>query len=478
MKKNKKIVGILVCILFFGASFVPFIPVENAKADFIIWNKGDMNNCVSDSEHQDYSPWIEGIEYIPYEGQKDIVNKPGVVYYEPDRVIIGTNDHNVLYWVVEVLQCTLLERITDTDPDSYLFELREDLTIEQFTEFLEGKVYYEYIEANAMCTNFFIPNDPSYPEQWNLKMIGCEKAWDKTRGGRDAVIAILDTGFYYDHPDKPNHNAHGRDYVDNDWDPEDENGHGTHCAGIAAAAINNYRGIAGISNSYILTVRVLDENGYGFIWDIAKAIIWACDNDMVNADIISMSLGAYLGPIRESVFKSACDYAYYFRDTLVVAASGNDESDSPGHPACYGSVIAVGAVDKNSKRAYFSNCGVELVAPGVDILSLKRGGGYIKYSGTSMACPHVAGVAGLVYAKLKAEGKNPASWDVREILQKTAIDIGSEYEYGYGLVNAEGALKSSSRHYDRYSSLFLDFLQNHPKLFPILQIFLNRVGLV
>jgi subtilisin len=152
-----------------------------------------------------------------------------------------------------------------------------------------------------------------------------------------------------------------------------------------------------------------------------------------------MSLGSSFPSVLGNL---ACNYAYYMKNVLIVAASGNDAGSTPCYPAGFNSVIAVGAVDDDLDIAYFSNRGNELVAPGVDILSLKKGtnDGYISYSGTSMAAPHVAGVAALCFAELGK--KDP--YKVRSILDKNAADLGDEDTYGYGLVDADASVNKCS----------------------------------
>jgi len=203
----------------------------------------------------------------------------------------------------------------------------------------------------------------------------------------------------------------------------DDHHHGTHCAGIAAATLDNGKGIAGIARVNLMAEKVLNETGWGTEWDVAQGIIHATDN---NADIISLSLGGDDAQVMEY----ACLYAWD-NGSLLVAASGNKET----YPAAYEIVIAVGAIDQNDQRCGFSNWGpnLELVAPGIGILSTYPSNSYATLSGTSTAAPHVAGVAALVWSKYPFLTNHA----VRDRLAQTADDLGAvgfdEY-YGYGKI--------------------------------------------
>jgi len=268
---------------------------------------------------------------------------------------------------------------------------------------------------------------------WGVDRIDAELVWS-TNTGAGVDVAILDTGIDFDHPDLVNNIAGGVNFtgwwwVDGStyryyWD--DRNGHGSHCAGIAAA-VNNNIGVVGVApGARVWAVRVLGDNGNGYVSDIIQGLEWCVDN---AKEIASMSFG---GDYSES-FKNACDAAYA-AGVLLVASAGNKYGGAVNYPAAFDSVIAVSAIDDANNIADFSSAGqeVELSAPGVNIKSTYRYGGYALGSGTSMACPHVAGVAALAWA-----GSNE---DVRNRLRVTAEDIGlSSYEQGYGLVDAAAA---------------------------------------
>lgn len=283
---------------------------------------------------------------------------------------------------------------------------------------------------------------------WGVDRINAEFVWNGTEGGSDVVagrnagkginISILDTGIDYNHPDLANNYRGGYDLVNNDADPMDDNGHGTHCAGIVAAVDNDIGVIGTAPEVYLYAVKVLGSSGSGHISDVVAGIQWSVDN---NIDIISMSFGSGSGSM---ALEKACENAYN-AGLLLVAAAGNDgnrggSGDNVDYPARYDSVIAVAAIDSNNKRASFSSTGpaVELAAPGVEINSTDRGGGHTIKSGTSMACPHVTGTAALVW---KAYPEY-ANIQVRERLRRTAHDLGNpgrDTWYGYGLVDAEEA---------------------------------------
>lgn len=307
----------------------------------------------------------------------------------------------------------------------------------------------EIAEVEREVRITFNPNDPYYGFQWNLPKIRAPQAWDLVTGTSSVWIAIVDTGVDYNHPDLASSRLWlGWDYVNGDNDPMDDNGHGTHVAGIAGANTNNGQGVAGVCwGCDLLAVKVLDYDGSGWDSDVADGIWYAAYWGVAfgKRTIINLSLG---GPYDSSVIRDAVSYAQG-HGALVVAAAGNDNTSAPFYPAAYPGVIGVSATDSNNQRASFSNYGsyVDIAAPGVSILSTfpvpLTPPGYEPYDwidGTSMAAPHVAGVAGLVWSvwcRASAE-------TVQNILLSTATDLGDpgwDPYFGYGLVNAEAAVR-------------------------------------
>ena len=291
----------------------------------------------------------------------------------------------------------------------------------------------EFAEPNylihAMPTT---PDDVYFDSQWALSRIQAPAAWDITTGSSDVIVAILDTGVDLNHPDLDDKIVSGYDFISDDPIPQDDHGHGTHVAGIAAAETNNGIGVAGISwGARIMPVKVLDAAGTGTNSDAANGIVWAVDH---GAEVINMSFG---GPGFSFTLRDAVDYAWD-RGAVLVAAAGNESSSSPSYPAAYTHVMGVSATDQSDNRAPFSNYGsyISVAAPGVSIRSTVPGG-YQAWSGTSMACPHVAGLAALLFS----EGLSNAA--VRQAIEQSADDLGPpgwDQVYGYGRINAYRAL--------------------------------------
>ncbi|WP_235427239.1 S8 family peptidase [Cohnella kolymensis] len=226
--------------------------------------------------------------------------------------------------------------------------------------------------------------------------------------------------------------------VDPSRPPEDDVGHGTHVAGIIAAEVNNNEGVAGMTwYTKIMPVKVLDSSGSGSTYSVSQGIIWAVDH---GAHIINMSLGNYA---QASFLHDALKYAHD-RGVILIAASGNDNTDRPGYPAAYPEVLGVAATDPNGVRAEYSNYGdyIDVAAPGTSIPSTYPGSRYAALSGTSMACPHVAALASLV----KAANPNLGNDEVLDLLRKTAKDLGpagKDNNFGYGEIDVRAALNSA-----------------------------------
>ncbi len=285
----------------------------------------------------------------------------------------------------------------------------------------------------------FVPYDPDYHYQWGPAAIGADDAWSLVLGSEGVTIAIVDTGVDYTHPDiAENYIPGGYDWVNGDTDPMDDHGHGTHCAGIAAATIDNGIGIAGVAQVQILAEKVLNAKGSGTTSAVAQGIIHAADS---GADIISLSLG---GTDPTSAQREACEYAWE-KGCVIVAASGNSGVSSILYPAAFDTVIAVGSLNTGSTKSSFSNygSGQELMAPGENIHSTWPQNQYKNSSGTSMATPFVAGVAALV----KSRNPDLTNAEIRSVLAATADDLGAagrDSVYGYGRVDAFRAVEAVS----------------------------------
>jgi serine protease len=351
---------------------------------------------------------------------------------------------------------------------------------ERYRQVLLADAAVEFVEPNLVRRASFTPNDEFYARQWNLQMIQAEPAWDITFGD-GVTVAVVDTGVAYEDFD-----VYARapdlaeatfvapwDFVNDDSHANDDQGHGTHVAGTAAQSTNNDIGVAGVSpGAAIMPVKVLDSDGFGSSQSVADGVFWAVDS---GADIINLSLGGGGVSLLES-------QAYQYAEdngVVVIAAAGNGGFDGFGdpfldYPAAIPTVISVGAVDSEQDLTYYSNFGfgddgssIDIVAPGGDTSAdLDNDGfpdgvvqntfahascgsfdpldftnfGYCSWQGTSMATPHVSGVAALVlsiYPDLTPS-------QVRQVLTCSAKDIGpvgNDLIYGAGLVQAFNAIR-------------------------------------
>ncbi len=303
-----------------------------------------------------------------------------------------------------------------------------------------GVAGVRYVEPEQILTVDHTPTDTDYPQQWGLPKIGAPAAWDSTEGSRSVVIAIVDTGVSHTHPDVAGHldTADEYDFVNNDSVADDDQGHGTHVAGIAAG-IENGTGIVGVApECTILPVKVMDQSGAGSDLTVANGIVWAADH---GADVINLSLGGYG---YSQTLADAVNYANA-KDCVVVAAAGNDGSYDQFSPAALPGVIGVASSDPADTASHFSNHGpaVDIAAPGSDILSAYWQGGSISWSGTSMATPFVAGAAAL--AKSVNPGLHQAA--IAHLIATTATDDrwnpGPDWIVGAGFLNASSLVAAA-----------------------------------
>ncbi|MBU0963721.1 S8 family serine peptidase [Patescibacteria group bacterium] len=338
----------------------------------------------------------------------------------------------------------------------------------------------EIVEPNYIVEGFLTPNDTywstsgawgqGYRDLWGLPSINVEDAWDITTGSPSVWIAVIDSGVDYNHPDIDDQVIQGYDYVNDDADPMDDLGHGTHVAGTIAAELNNNEGIVGVCpHCKIMPIKCIDENNHGVIDDIVAAINFAV---IMQADVINMSLGA-----RASVeaLDDAIEYAHA-QNIVLIASAGNDNKDNtPNTPASNYNVITVASIDTDDQKTDFSSYGkIDVAAPGgnsynesdtentyINILSLRADNtdlylgspgyppgkffvgpndNYYRASGTSMAAPHVAGLAGLILSVHPTFTPE----QVRGAITQSAVDImnaGWDMYSGHGKIDCLAALQ-------------------------------------
>ncbi|GIV09313.1 MAG: hypothetical protein KatS3mg019_1404 [Fimbriimonadales bacterium] len=374
--------------------------------------------------------------------------------FVPGELVVGVESSEV---ALPLAAMEMVGAIVSHNPpiNAYVVRVAPNLDMESAGEFLRALPGVRYVEPNYLAFAFATPNDPRYSQQYGLARIQANLAWDIWQPRRTVYIAIIDTGIDSNHPDLTNkmrrHSGgavYGYNTLNNTTNALDDNGHGTHCAGIAAAEINNGVGVAGVAawnpsvanaRAYVqlMPVKVLSSSGSGSLDSVARGITWAADN---GAHILSLSLGAGTGAQQ---LQDAVNYAWN-RGCLVVVAAGNGGSSSPQYPAYYTNSIAVAATDSSDTLTSFSQYGswVDIAAPGANILSTYPNNQYQSLSGTSMACPHVAGAAAVLWSHnqslTNAQLRNALETHVDSYQPYAGRTIGS----GKGRLNVYRALQA------------------------------------
>lgn len=335
--------------------------------------------------------------------------------------------------------------------EDHLFIVNGDRKLLNTLRKSELSKYTEIIEPDYIYNAFAAPNDPDYDKQWNLRSINIEAAWDDSKG-EGMTVAVIDTGVSQVPDLKETEFVKGYDFVNDQAEAKDDNGHGTHVAGTIAQSTNNSFGVAGIAyKAKIMPLKVLAASGGGTVADIAEAIRFAADN---GADVINLSLG---GAGESALMQEAIDHAYS-KGVVVVAAAGNAGQNSVSYPARYPHVIGVSALGPSGTKAPYSNfgAGVDISAPGGAKNGEDPSGGILQntinpetgesifesYQGTSMAAPHVAGVAALI----KAAGVTDPD-EIENVLKQSALQVKDDElnHYGAGKLDAAAAVKLALR---------------------------------
>ncbi len=368
-------------------------------------------------------------------------------FYENEIVVRFQNGHPTkgqLQTIVADIHCKQPRKLGY----AYIFR-SEEKNYSQLKTYFVNKWHPAYTEPHYMyLTNDTVnkkpagtvtPNDLLFSTyQWNLPAIETELGWNLSKGSKEVIVAVVDTGVQASHPDLQGKLLAGYNAITKGSTPDDDVGHGTHVSGIIGALVNNNEGVAGISwYNKILPVKALDNSGAGTTYSVAEGIIWAADN---KAKVINLSLGNYAD---SQFLHDAIKYAYD-RDVVIVSAAGNDNTERPGYPAAYPEVLAVAATNASLEKASFSNYGdyIDVAAPGDSIASTYPESQYAALSGTSMSSPHVAALAGLV----RSLNPDLTNKEVMALMTKNAVDLGDpghDKYFGWGQIDVLKTLQAA-----------------------------------